>query len=252
MKYILVLLICLIPAKAFPSAVFERANSEWFSTTTVPFTAEPFVFACWAKLNDETADHMLMSLQDKDSASIIGASLQASGSVANDPIRALSATAPATKTDFAPNVWFHAAGYWKSATHWVAYLNGVAGGTQPGPTGINPAVDRLGIGGHADSTPSSFTDGKLAHCVAYDTTGISDADVATLITNLAAGRNPLAVQNAALVAYWPLLADLNDAKGTNNLTANGTISFDGGDNPTVDGPPASGGVMRRRAAIIWQ
>ena len=50
------------------------------------------------------------------------------------------------------------------------------------------------------------------------------------------------MQAASLVAYWPLAGTASpepDSKGWGDLTIAGTMT-QGGDDPTVDGPPSAG------------
>jgi hypothetical protein len=75
--------------------------------------------------------------------------------------------------------------------------------------------------------------GLIAH-VAIWNTAIDDADV----DELRGGANPLAVQSASLIGYWPLLTDAStepDEAGANDLTV--TDATHSTDNPTVDDPP---------------
>ena len=233
------------PARA--SVILDPGTSDWLSTVTLPASALPFFVVLWFRADDVTGTYAMFSLQDKDSTDLnIGLTLQAAGTIANDPVRTLAGTGniATTTTGYTASTWFHAAGFWKSTTDRRAYINGGSANTNTGSFTMG-AIDRLGIGGHADSTPSAFFDGKIAHVAFYDATGLADADVTTAIADLAAGRNPLAIQPTKLLAYWPLLSNPNDTKGSNHLTENGTITYDGADNPTVDNPPSnqSQGVM---------
>lgn len=261
MKKLLLILALLIalPAPARASAILESANSEWFSTETVPVTAVPFFIVAWFKTADTSTTTAIVSLLDKDATGFLGARFVAAGSIANDPVRAQAGSHSAdTTTGYSADTWTHAAGFWKSGTDRRAYINGRDSGSQ-GSSITLADIDRLGIGAFADSTPSAFFNGRIAHVAVYDATGLSDEHVELAIANLAGepspaagtyvfGHNPLTVLSAALIAYWPLLTDAKDAKGSNTLTANGTISFDS-DNPLVAPliwPDEGGPVGRKR------
>lgn len=225
--------------KAWASAVLEAANSEYFSSATVPVSAYPFTFACWAKFNDVTANRAVMWQGDKD-VTTSGDLLQGSGGGAGDRVVAQSRDAtgayagPQTSTGYTSATWHHVAAVFTAAQERHVYLDGGNEGTDTTNSRTPTDYDRFELGRLGGSSPANLFDGKLAHCAVWDI-ALSDADVALL----GGGDNPLAVQAADLIAYWPLLADAGDDKGSNTLTANGTISFDGADNPTVDGPPSS-------------
>lgn len=90
----------------------------------------------------------------------------------------------------------------------------------------------------ADPTDTAFhNNGKtLAHFAIWSSY-LSDADIASL----ASGDNPMVIDEANLVDYWPLLTDgENLVDAANPLIITGTPDEDA-DNPTVDDPPAGGG-----------
>lgn len=80
---------------------------------------------------------------------------------------------------------------------------------------------------------------KVAHGAVWNKE-LTAAEVASLYNGgtAGAGKNPTAVQNANLVFYAPLTSDATVSVGGVTLTATGSPTYDGADNPNVD---AAGG-----------
>jgi hypothetical protein len=215
------------------SRVFDGTNDN-LSTSSPPVTAPPFTLALWTKRTAAGVDDVCAALGVSGSADnfwrigwFVGNNnyLRARDTANGDAI----ATGTTTST-----AWIHICGVETSSSSRAAFRNGGNKGTNAttiAPTGI----DLLRIGESASGVQDY--DGKIAH-VAIWNIALSDGEVASL----GAGANPLAIQAANLVAYWPLTdSSLADVVSALTLTATGTTTDDA-DNPTVDPPPGS---------IIW-
>ncbi len=143
---------------------------------------------------------------------------------------------------FAKNTWHSAGANFASTTSRSVWLNGAnktTNTTSNSQTGLN----RFTVGATRRSDLGALHDGKMAHMVAWSV-ALSDAEHEAL----AAGANPLTVQSANIVGYWPgtiiniaSVDYLEDVSGNaNHLTLFGGWSYDGADEPTVDDPPGGG------------
>jgi hypothetical protein len=248
MKTVFFLLLgLLVTSSVHASAVLESVNTEHFTTTTLPVTAYPFTFSAWVKANDVTGTHTLVWLGDKDVLNHYWI-MSAAGAAANDPVqvgaRAGGAVATASSTiGYSANTWTHVCGIFTNATSRTVYLDGANNATETSsltPTGI----DQLAVGRLTSNSPTQNLDGKIAHVAVWDI-ALTGGNCASL----AAGDNPLTISASDLIDYWPL--DGNSSTNlarSNALTAQGPISFDTGDNPTVDAPPST---RRRRSATVF-
>lgn len=217
-----------------------------------PLAALPFTMAVWFKVDNATAGHTLMCLGNATDSEIMR--LGASGDVASDPVVFRAANSGGTNanvsttTGYTASTWHHACAV-ATSTNTVrhVYLDGAGKGSSSSNIRDITAATRIAIGAQYQAgTYGVDADGKIAHAAIWNI-ALSDAEVASL----AGGANPLAVQAANLVAYWPLTADLVDVVGAVTLTNGGGVTFDGADNPTVDSPP--GGVSETPGveAIEW-
>jgi hypothetical protein len=236
------------------SREFDGVDDRLDNTTSIPLSAYPFSMACWFRSDSITVNQTLMQLQDKDSTSP-RQYLRCAGAVASDPVQAVTATSGSTQTaststSYTAATWHHACGVWASDTSRAAYLNGGGKGTNATSRTFNSGagMDSVTIGCAGHSTPDNFTDGRIAYAAIWNV-ALSDAEVALL----AGGDHPLAVQGAAVVAYWRLTGTDSpelDTEGSLpwNLTLTGTTA--GADDPTVDPPPGGAATsfppIRRR------
>lgn len=219
---------------------FDGSGSANLNVAT-PITALPFTMMAWFKVDNTTSGHTLVCLGNATDSEIMR--LGASGDVASDPVmfRATNSGGSnaniTTSTGFTASTWRHACAV-ATSTNTVrhVYLDGAGKVSSSSNIRDITAATRIAIGAQYQAgVYGADTEGKIAH-VALWNIALSDAEVASL----AGGANPLAVQAANLVAYWPLTADLVDVVGAVTLTNGGGVTFDGADNPTVDAPP--GGV----------
>lgn len=205
-----------------------------------PLAALPFTMMAWFKVDNATSGHALVCLGNASDSEIMR--LSASGDVGGDPVMFRAANSGGsnanvtTSTGFTANTWRHACAVATSSdTVRHVYLDGAGKASTSSNIRDITSATRIAIGAqYQNGSYGADTEGKIAH-VAIWNIALSDAEVASL----AAGANPLAVQAANLVAYWPLTADLVDVVGAVTLTNGGGVTFDGADNPTVDAPPGS-------------
>jgi hypothetical protein len=102
------------------------------------------------------------------------------------------------------------------------------------------ALTRIRIGN--SDTDESFLDGKIGYVALYEG-ALSDGDVALL----KGGDHPEAVSSGTLAYLWDWTnsrSTLAGQVGSVTLTGSGTQSYSGADDPTVDAPPAAGGIPK--------
>ena len=131
----------------------------------------------------------------------------------------------------------------------LTYKNGVASEVYAGITGgslatvtgavsantFNADLDNIRIGLGLYSADGWYPRARLAHC-AFWTKELTAAQVGELFNGgtAGAGKNPQAVQNANLTFYAPLTSDATVTIGGVTLSATGTLTYDGADNPNVE------------------
>ena len=100
---------------------------------------------------------------------------------------------------------------------------------------FNADIDcvRIGLGLYA--ADGWYPRAKLAHA-AFWNVALSPAQIADIVSGGAGGisKNPQAVQNANLTFYAPLTSDATVTIGGVSLSATGTLTYDGADNPNVE------------------
>ena len=207
------------------SYLFDGVDDN-LKVASAPATAAPVTIACWGKSTSQTAAQALACL-GLDGGLNHRFLLYLAGTVGGDPVRAQTRDATpseaSTTTAYVANSWEHYCGVFAAANDRRAFRNGGSKGTEATtrtPTGINAFI----VGGAL--TTGAFFAGRIGH-VAIWNLALSDAEVASL----AAGANPVTIQPANLVDYWPLRDDANDVVGTRHLTVTGaTLDTD---NPPV-------------------
>ena len=119
--------------------------------------------------------------------------------------------------------------------------SGIAGGSLTTITGtisseaISGDVDNIRIGNGSLDASSWYARCRLAH-KAYWNKELSAAEVAELFNGgtAGAGKNPQAVANANLKFYASLTSDATVTVSGITLSATGTLTYDGADNPNVE------------------
>jgi hypothetical protein len=195
-----------------------------------PLTAAPLSFGCWYKQKSggsgnqkilgifnsaaTTTDRDQLALQNNGSNACILKVCDAAGGT--------NATATA---NFVNGQWAHVLAVYASATSYSCYING--GNKGSGSTSRIPnSLDRVSCG-RQDSAAGAQpinSDSLVAEAALWNV-ALSDADAAAL----AAGYSPLAIQPAALIAYWPLIGDASpeiDKVAAQNFTIQGSLAKD--------------------------
>ena len=160
-------------------------------------TAVPFTMACWFKLSTLAAAQTLMSIDAGNNQNRFMMDVVVTTGVIRSHVTAANqSNAASTTAGASTGSWNHACAVQASATSRAAYLNGGNKGTNTTSrtaTGLNTTLIGLFSG------PGNPLAGDIAECAIWNV-ALSDADVALLAT----GVNPVFVQRANLVAYWPL------------------------------------------------
>ena len=225
------------------SLLFDNVD-DYAVTTTPPVTATPLTIAAWVNPNSVGTLDGIVHIGDAALGTVTQCFLlrmDASGQVnfyAADTAGNSAITTNTTATMTA-SAWNHAVGISTSAASRRSVLNGnwAESGTNTTsrtPTGVTDLT--LGVFPNGGS-PSNEWNGYIAHVAVWDI-ALSQAEVEAL----AGGANPLTIQNANLVAYWPMTDSgtvTEDVVGTNDLTLSGNTAYNAAA-PTVDalGHPA--------------
>lgn len=100
---------------------------------------------------------------------------------------------------------------------------------------FNDDLDQIRIGIGRATADEWYPRARLAHSFFYDV-ALTATQVAELFNGgtAGAGKNPQAVQAANLKFYTPLTSDATVTIGGVSLSATGTLTYDGADNPNVE------------------
>lgn len=203
---------------------------------TAQITAYPFTLAIWFRPVGVSGNFCLLSFGD------VGGTAQWLRIQQDNTTLSCSVRNPTT-VNSTPTVntcdagnWHHACGVFRAANDWEIFLNGdtVNSGVNTSSMAMPSNLDRTGIGTLIRSTNTNFFNGLLAYAAIWNV-ALSDAEV----IGLAGGDNPLAVQNANLVGYWPLTSNASpepDDKNDYDMTVSGATYSS--ENPSVDAPPS--------------
>jgi hypothetical protein len=213
----------LVPGLAWSARLFNDASTERLdNTTSAPVTAVPLTICALFKVDDNAIDHMLVQIQDKDSATnLLG--IQAPWTVANDPVRAVANSGgglfnSSINTGGTTGVWRHVCGRFPATTSRFVCLGTTGCGTEGTQTVTPTGLDSLTVGAAGDSTPNQYLSGDIAEVNVWSVSLSADQTIA-----LSKGFTPHEIGNLAdLVFRADLIRNLNDAVGGRNLTATGT------------------------------
>ncbi len=224
--------------------LFDDGSNEYLTNANAVVSGYPVSMGCWFNSNDDTIGQTVLSITDTAGTTELWAVLLA-GNVAGDFVRFRS-RAGGSNSDaistvgFTANTWCHCLGVGTNATDRKIYVDGGNVGTNI--TSSTPAgLDTTSIGINVRSDLVQPLSGLVAEAAIWN---INLTAVEAAI--LAAGYSPLFVRPQNLVAYWPIVRELNDRVGGFNLTAvNG---------PAVSSHPAiihpSGLWVPHRAAVV--
>ena len=209
-----------------------RASSQYAYVNDPVVTGFPFTFGCWFRADDVTNSQYLMSIGDKDATSTWFA-LVLRGDLTDDPVNLFRGNGGSWGTDGTVNAKI-VQGRWYLAICSAAAADDVTLYCQEVSHHLTDSVaitgwDRVTIGTSADSTPSNYVGGLVGEAFIIDGTAITAGQVATL---LADGE----IADLSPTAYWPLRDDLEDAAGSNDLTAVNSPTFDDENVPQMGRP----------------
>ncbi len=188
-----------------------NGSSQYLNAGSAIVTTQPFTVACWFKVTNTTASHVLWSSGVSSNQNRYG--LSAAGAVAGDPVRAYSTNTAASigvassTAAFSANTWQHAAGVWVSNSSRSVYLNGGASASDSTAIGAGtPTETYIGVQS-VNGTLQNYASGDIAE-VAIWSVALDAAEIGAL----AKGFRPPQIRPQSLVSYSPLIADLRDLK----------------------------------------
>lgn len=207
--------------------LFDDAQSEYLRINQV-MSSVPFAVVAWYNIDDTDTGRTIVQICDLGVGDhrhqlyigtgdkITAYSTDGANGVAESSIGVALAT------------WQHAAGLFVGSTDRRVFLNGANKGTNA--TDVTPAnLNRTSIGRAGDSSPSAYFSGLLAEVAIYDLSewpGSTDTDRADnfekILPSLAKGFSPLCYP-LGLVAYWPLIRDLNNKVSDYAMVAFGPV-----------------------------
>ena len=204
----------------------------------------PISLSLWMKTTDLDQTSVLGGFsEDGDDVTIA----QFRGSVAGDYVAAAayeSAWCLATSTGgVSSGAWHHVLVVFAAVNSRIVYLDGGNKGTDATwQASYSGGID-FALGCRTpNGTPDLFFGGKLGD-VALWTYALGDADA----VSLAARQSPLTIQADSLQEYWKLSDDANSDGGLtgNDLTENGTPSWDPADHPVTYAGTGGAGVVAK-------
>lgn len=221
------------------------ADGEYLSgsgVTLLPAGCAEATFAIWVKRASASSAYQSYAYAGRETAEVYGSFWIAHNGDGPDCFAV-------------PSGWQSraASGAGANSTSWqllvFTYKNGVAtktyagivGGSlvsSTGETGLaayNADVDNIRIGLGVPTADTWYPRARLAHCALWDKE-LTAAEIGELFNGgtAGAGKNPQAIQNANLKFYAPLTSDATVTVGGISLSATGTLTYDGAENPNVE------------------
>jgi Concanavalin A-like lectin/glucanases superfamily len=229
---------------------FDRASSQnaRIGSLTIGY---PFTLAFWFRIPTlPTVGEDVFSMMSMGSASAneyFDCQVRYTGAIRTQAYSAGNVNIEASNS-VTTGAWQHFALVCASASSRRVILNGDWANSAWTDEANTPSVSRISLGVLWFNTDFyNYLEGLLAHA-AWWNTDLSQAQIEGLAgtfsggTQSGSGDNPLAVQNANLVSYWPLAGDASpepDEKGSNDLTLYNSPT-NGASDPTVDAAPGGG------------
>jgi len=203
-----------------PSLSFDDASSNRAGRMSPIISGFPFSICVWAKLDDNSINHVLFSIGDSSAANGWFAINAAGGSndeiiaFTNSPSSGSFGNSPQTSTAFVVGEWFCAVGVWAASNDVRVYLNGLGKDTSTYAHNVNMGnLDNVVMGRTADSTPSAPTSGIIDEVQVFSRV-LDDGEVKFLSAPANRfhefGRTSLLISPAAAGAVTSLLAARSD------------------------------------------
>jgi hypothetical protein len=224
------------------SRVFNNNTANFLSAGSA-IASLPFTIAGWFKPADVSTAQVLWSTADTaGDENYHMVQLLANATIEVRSRQGASSGASVTAGTVSVNTWTHVAAVLRANNTRQIYLNGTAATTDA--TALTPAgLDNFLFGKLQRTTSALPFNGKLGQW-AFWASELSGAN----ITSLAGGDCPDTVGTPA--GWWPLLGTASpepDDAASYDLTINGTVSADTGDDPTTNcsGGGGGGGTLGR-------
>lgn len=204
---------------------FTAASSHGLSVDSTPVTVPPITMACWAKVNNLTAENPLLWIGDKDFGDQMYV-LSAAGNLVGDPLVAMvgsgTYTWAASPVPYPTGVWFLAVAVFAATNDRLVYINTSATFGEDTVTRLlTQTPDRVGIGRYMDSTPGPSLDGEIAEVAIWNVT-LGQAH----IDQLAKGVPASYIRPDKLVLYADLLGRQSpepDKRGGRSFVVTGAV-----------------------------
>jgi hypothetical protein len=189
-------------------------GTNQYTSCTAPMTGEPMTIAAWMFATSTVGIRRPVTLGDNTGSHRRGFLLNGSSFQLAD-VGSLTSTGSVFGT-ISQNVWFHAAGVYRTATSRTAYVNGVAAPTGTINRGTLTAPNELSIGaGYASGVIGGFFPGRFAEVGVWNVE-LTLAEIASLAKGMSCDK----VCPQSLVFYAPLARDLIDVRGGRTITNN--------------------------------
>ena len=223
------------------------ADGEYLQATGGAFSPASFTeatFGIWVKRDSASSTYdAYAAMMNSLAAELTGFALAHDGAFADGLVWAAGAGRRANgKGSTGSTAWQLLVFTYKQGGD-VRVYTGITGGSLTNQTfdGNNTTdyfttpMTQVRIGGGADSMSGWTSRCRLAHSFFY-TKELTATEVGELFNGgtAGAGKNPQAVQNANLTFYAPLTSDATVTVGGVSLSATGTLTYDGADNPNVE------------------
>jgi hypothetical protein len=196
---------------------FVASSSQYLLRGELVRDSYPLTLACWFRSTNADAWQSLISLSDSSSGNHY-INLEIRGDLV-DQVRIIVRDAAGyeyanSTSGYSANTWHHACGVAASSTDRRAFIDGGSKGTNSDAKSFPSYVSRTGIGALVRSIISACMDGHIAEAAVWGA-ALTDAEVAIL----AEGYSPPFVRRQSLIAYWPLIRDVDiDIAGGYHLT----------------------------------
>ena len=193
---------------------YEFNGTNQYTSCTAPMTGEPMTIVAWMFVTSTAGIRRQITLGDNTGSHRRGFLLN-SGTFQLADVGSLAIVGAAFGT-ISQNVWFHAAGVFRTATSRTPYVNGVAGSTNTNNRGTLTAPNELSIGaGYASGVIGGFFQGRFAEVGVWNVE-LTLAEIASLAQGMSCDK----VCPQSLVFYAPLARDLIDVRGGRTITNN--------------------------------
>lgn len=221
------------------------ANGEYLSGSGAVFGASGLTeatLAIWVKRDSASSTYQSYCYVGRDVADPYGSMWLAHNGAASDCFVEPSGAQRRTvgSSDANSTAWQLLVQTYKKdvATKVYAAITGGSVVTATGPTGsdvFNADLDNVRVGLGMPTADGWYPRARLAHYAFWDKE-LTSAQVSELFNGgtAGAGKNPQAVQNANLKFYAPLTSGATVTVGGISLSATGTLTYDGADNPNVE------------------